>query len=138
MKRHGFTLIELLVVIGILAILMGMLMPIITIAGRAARKSATRSVMVKIDTATRLFRADVGPYPYQQSYADLAAGAAWTNRLYYHLGTEMARSDYDNLTADAETAGALYATTGPRNDEEAAGTVIFLLLPMLSILYLIH
>jgi prepilin-type N-terminal cleavage/methylation domain-containing protein len=112
MKRNGFTLIELLVVISIIATLMGLAMPIVSIAGRASRKTATRSVMVKVEIAARLFRADMGPYPYQASYADLAAGDSWTNRLYYQLGTNIAPNDYDNVLADADAVAALYADVG--------------------------
>jgi hypothetical protein len=91
---------------------MGMAMPIMSIASRAAKKSATRSVMVKIDIAARLFRSDIGPYPWQPSYADLAANVPWTNRLYYQLGTTIEPSDLDKVMADAEAAAALYRKNG--------------------------
>lgn len=109
MKRPAaFTLVEMLVVLGILALLMGMLMPILMIAQRAARKSATMSVMHKTDTALRLFKNDMGVYPYQRNYADIDAGEAWTNRLAYHLGTEIALTDIQKLQADAAAVAAKY------------------------------
>jgi len=113
MKRQGFTLIELLVVLTVLGILMGLLMPLLAIAQRAAKKSATRSVMVKVDTGLRLFRADYGPYPWQAAYADLAAGDPWTNRLYWHIGTDMTTtplgtSEYDKVRNDADAAAKHY------------------------------
>jgi len=54
LTKRAFTLIELLVVISVIGVLMGMLMPIVTMVNRLARTTATRSVMAKIDTAARL------------------------------------------------------------------------------------
>ncbi len=113
---NGFTLIELLVVIGILMVLLGLLLPILSLAERESRKSATRTVMVKVDTALRLFRSEIGPYPYQAKYADLAAGESWTNRLYYHLGTDIADDDRIKVKADADAAGAIYSTNAITGD----------------------
>jgi len=107
-QRQGFTLIELLIVISIIGTIMGMLMPIVTIAGRAARTSATRSAMIKTEVALRLFRSDIGSFPWQSSYANLAASAPWTNRLYYHLGTDISTSDYNKIRADGDAAAVLY------------------------------
>lgn len=111
-QGQGFTLIELLVAIAIMATLAGLLMPMITLAERESRKSATRTVMVKIDAGLRLFRMELGPYPYQSPYADLAAGLGWTNRLYYHLGTDITTDNRARVLADADAAAALYASPG--------------------------
>ena len=108
---EAFTLIELLVVIGILVALMGMLMPLLAIANRQATASATRSVMAKVDIAARLFRADIGAYPYQRTYADPLTGGAmpnWSNRLYWHLGTQMTDAQMTNVRKDADDAAARY------------------------------
>jgi prepilin-type N-terminal cleavage/methylation domain-containing protein len=120
-QARGFTLIELLVVMGILAVLMAVVLPIIGIAQRQARATATRSVMAKVDVALRLFRADIGSYPWQRTYADLAAGAAWTNRLHYHLGTALEASALDNLRADIATVTTLYNVV-PRYNPTTFGT----------------
>lgn len=107
----GFTLIELLIVVGILAALMGMLMPMLRMADRLATASATRSVMAKVDIAARLFRADIGAYPYQRTYADPLTGGAmpnWSNRLYWHLGTQMTDAQMTNVRKDADDAAARY------------------------------
>lgn len=109
MHRRAFTLIELLVVITVIGILMSMLMPVVSMVNRLARTTATRSVMVKVDSAARLFRNDIGSYPWQASYADLAAGASWTNRLFYHLGTDVDLTNLTKLHADAKAAAAMYA-----------------------------
>lgn len=108
-REAAFTLIELLIVIAIIAALAGMLMPMIRLAERMSKGTATRAVMAKLDTACRLFRAEIGPYPYQQTYADLAAGEAWSNRLFYQLGTDIAKDDRDKVIADGDSAAKLYA-----------------------------
>jgi prepilin-type N-terminal cleavage/methylation domain-containing protein len=107
--RRGFTLVEVLVVVAILMLLMGMLMPVLMIAQRAARKSATLATMHKVDTALRLFKTDMGTYPYQRDYADIDAGEAWTNRLYYHLGADIAVAALADVQADAADAAGKYA-----------------------------
>lgn len=118
-QRHfgvrAFTLIELLVVISILVILMGMLMPILNIAKRASMVTATRAVFAKVDTAIRLFRAEYGPYPWQESYADLASGATWTNRLYGAVGTDLSAAESIKIRADAETAASSFEYPDPAN-----------------------
>jgi len=105
----GFTLIELLIVIGILLVLAAMLMPLLGMADRMARTTGTRAIMAKVDSALRRYRNDIGSYPWQASYADLAAGATPDNRLAYHLGRDIAAADLAKVRADAAAAAALYA-----------------------------
>lgn len=105
MRRTGaFTLMELLIVMGILSLLASMLMPMLGLAKRSANRTATQAVMHKVDTAVRLFRSEMGVYPYQLSYAD-----PWSNRLFYSLGTTIDPTDLGNLQTDAATAEAKYA-----------------------------
>lgn len=109
MRRMAFTLIELLVVMAILASLAGMLMPIIGLAKRSSERSATTSVMHKLDTAARLFRNDIGAYPWQRSYADIDNGEAWTNRLGYQLGQRIdTLIDLPKVRQDADDAALKY------------------------------
>jgi len=112
MRRDAFTLIELLVVMAILATLMGMLMPMITMAKRSSERTATMAVMGKAETAARLFRNEIGAYPWQQSYADIDAGEAWSNRLAYQLGQVIDTStggDLDHVRQDVSDAAAKYS-----------------------------
>ncbi len=108
----GLSLIELLIVSSILVMLISVALPLLNMAHRLARASETRSVMAKVDVAARLFREEHGPYPYQIAYADLAAGEAWTNRLFYQLGTTISQADFVRVMRDADAAAANYASSG--------------------------
>lgn len=109
MNRHGFTLVELLVVMAILAALAAMLTPIVTLAKRQSERTATTAVMHKVDTAVRLFRNEVGAYPWQQSYADIDGGESWTNRLGYQLGADIDTvNDLPLVRQDAHDAAGRY------------------------------
>lgn len=128
MKRTAFTLIELLVVISILVILMTMLMPIIGIAKRSSERTATTAVMHKIDTAARLFRNEIGAYPWQRAYADIDSGEIWTNRLAYQLGQNIdTTNDLPKLRQDADAAAARYtyecSVSGSTVTEPSAATL---------------
>lgn len=110
MIRRAFTLVELLVVLAILATLMTMLMPIVTMAKRSSERTATTAVMHKVDTAARLFRNEIGAYPWQQSYADIDAGEPWSNRLAYQLGSDIDTvNDLPLVRQDAADAAARYS-----------------------------
>jgi len=61
--RKGFTLIELLVVIGIIAILAGLLLPVLAAAGAHARMTTCTSNIKDIVRAVKLYYDDYGVYP---------------------------------------------------------------------------
>jgi prepilin-type N-terminal cleavage/methylation domain-containing protein len=67
MRRRGFTLIELLVVIGIIAILIGILIPVITSARRAAADTVCAARLHDLVTATTVYFNQNRAYPIPRS-----------------------------------------------------------------------
>jgi prepilin-type N-terminal cleavage/methylation domain-containing protein len=60
---RGFTLIELLVVIAIIAILIGLLLPVLAVARRYSRNAATKSTMHNLSISLENYKLDCGTYP---------------------------------------------------------------------------
>ena len=60
---HAFTLIELLVVIAIIAILMGLLLPVLAKVREQARNAQAKGDVTSIVAAVRQFHTDYGKYP---------------------------------------------------------------------------
>jgi prepilin-type N-terminal cleavage/methylation domain-containing protein len=75
MKRNsaqGFTLIELLVVIGIIAILMAMLFPVINAAKNQAKKTRARAEIKQLELAWKNVLSDNRTWPAQASASESA------------------------------------------------------------------
>ena len=62
-RRAAFTLIELLVVISIIAVLAGLLLPVVSKVTENARKVSAKSTETQIVSAINSFQTDYGQYP---------------------------------------------------------------------------
>lgn len=98
--RRGFTLIELLVVIAILATLGGLLMAVLGITQKQARITGTKSILMKVDQAIRLFRNDMKVYPWQ---SDLSTAESDPGKLTNNLGFRLAWKPADDAERLAYT-----------------------------------
>jgi prepilin-type N-terminal cleavage/methylation domain-containing protein len=85
-RRLGFTLVELLVVIGIIAVLVGMLMPALTRAREAANKTACLSNLKQLHLYMTLYAAD-SKRSIPIGYWGSVKGANYLFH-YNHVGTE--------------------------------------------------
>ncbi len=78
MKRKGFTLVEVLVVIAIIAILAGILFPVLSNAKRAANQSRCLSNLSQIGKAIGLYMGDSDDkWPYGVDAADKYTPQIW-------------------------------------------------------------
>ena len=62
-NRKAFTLIEILIVLAIIALLVGILLPSITMVRRQAQETAQKAQFAAIDMALDAFKQDYGDYP---------------------------------------------------------------------------
>jgi len=72
MIRRGFTLIELLVVVGIIAILIGILVPALSHARTVAQKAATNSLMSQLQGSIAQYYSTFNAYPGPASLNETA------------------------------------------------------------------
>ncbi len=62
-KKYGFTMIELLTVIGIIALLVGLLIPALNMVNTMAKEAKQKAQLTAIEMALTAFRNDYGDYP---------------------------------------------------------------------------
>lgn len=71
--RSGFTLVELMVVVIILAVLLGIAIPVYFVLKERALESSTEAEMKNMVHAIELYKNDNGQYPPEDSFpADIA------------------------------------------------------------------
>ncbi len=68
-KRSGLTIVEMLVVVGIIAILIGLLLPAISMVRRSAAEAKQKVQLAAIDVALVAFRNDYGDYPPSNQFS---------------------------------------------------------------------
>lgn len=69
-SRSAFTLIELLVVVGIIALLMGITIPVVSKAIENARKAQARTELKTIETAVRAYFNEYSRFPHGSGQPD--------------------------------------------------------------------
>jgi prepilin-type N-terminal cleavage/methylation domain-containing protein len=62
-SRYGFTLVELLVVIGIIVVLIGILLPVVTAVQKSARAADSLAAISNLAKSIERYRQDFGAYP---------------------------------------------------------------------------
>ena len=67
-RTVGFTLVELLIVIGIVGLLVTILVPTISKATEAVRRTLTRRILKEVEVALENYRSDFGEYPPSRPY----------------------------------------------------------------------
>src|SRR5215472_9118648 len=99
-RPRGFTLVEMLVVLGIILVLMGMLLPIVTAAKRQSRKTACEARLRIIGQALQL---------YLGENDDTLPPACSTNSL------DSLQSRVGTTSLQCSSAGVLRGVTGDPN-----------------------
>jgi prepilin-type N-terminal cleavage/methylation domain-containing protein len=120
--RRGFTLVELLVVIGIIALLIGILIPVVSRVRQAAYGANTRSLLQKISAACSSYQLTFNAYPgiMPNAYFPGAVGSFFTDPSYKNFtqSEDLVVSLAGGLKTDATGKfdfDATYLGQGPTN-----------------------
>jgi len=62
-KKTGFTMVEILTVVGIIALLVAVLVPTLSMVRRVAKETQQKAQLTAIDLALTAFKSDYGDYP---------------------------------------------------------------------------
>ena len=92
--RAGFTLVELLVVIAIIAILAGMLLPVIVSVKRQALITKAKTEMADLVNAINAYDTEYGRFPLIKPEQVIAGGSDFTTGLVFGLGYNGGNSGY--------------------------------------------
>ncbi|MDD5645083.1 MAG: prepilin-type N-terminal cleavage/methylation domain-containing protein [bacterium] len=84
----GFTLIELLTVIAIIAILAGILMPVVGSAQKKAAEIKAKSLIESIAVAIKMYEMDFGDFPPDDNHASSVNFNRSSEALYHYLTTK--------------------------------------------------
>jgi prepilin-type N-terminal cleavage/methylation domain-containing protein len=81
-KKSAFTLVELLAVLGIIAILVALLIPALTMVRKMAKETQQKAQITTIEMGLTAFRNDYGDYPPSHGYDSSG------NPDYYYCGAQ--------------------------------------------------
>ncbi|MBN1804284.1 MAG: hypothetical protein JW837_03445 [Sedimentisphaerales bacterium] len=105
-KRTGFTVVEVLAAVGIIALMLGLLIPALNVVRNKAKETKQRAQFMTIDLALTAFRNDYGDYPESDwplgsNYCGaqkLAEALLGWDLLGFHPKSAWRADGYDGLT----------------------------------------